>query len=99
MNTTTKFDIVDNKERSRFEIKLGSGTAYVDYGWRNEIFELMFIFVPVEYRGKGIAEELIRFVLNHAVSNNLSIDVYCSWIAGFIRNHPEYHFLLDRSKR
>lgn len=98
MDTTTRVEIIDNKEMSRFEMRLERGFAYVDYSWRNDVFELLFIFVPVQYRGKGIAEELIKYVLNHAVANNLPIDVYCSWIAGFIRNHPEYHFLLDKNR-
>jgi uncharacterized protein len=98
MDTTTKVEIVNNKEMSRFEMKLGSDIAYVDYGWRNDVFELLFIFVPVQYRGKGIAEDLIKYVLNHAVANNLSIDIYCSWIAAFVRNHSEYHFLLNKNR-
>lgn len=94
MNNTNQIKIIDNQERRRFEIKLADDYAYVNYRLRNQVLELIYIFVPVPYRGKDVAEELIRYVLNDAVANNLKIIVYCSWIAGYVRSHPEYHSLL-----
>ena len=94
MEKTYQLKIIDNQEKSRFEIKLENDFAYVDYRWRNQVFELLYIFVPVPYRGKGVAEELIKHVLDFAVTNNRKIVVYCSWIAGYVRSHPEYHSLL-----
>jgi predicted GNAT family acetyltransferase len=89
-------NIVNNKEASRFEIKLGNDEAFVDYRWRNDVLELLYIFVPVAHRGKGIAEELIKHVLDDALAGNRKIVVYCSWIAGYVRSHPEYHSLLQQ---
>jgi len=99
MSTVNQVEIANNKEKGRFEIRLGNDYAFVDYRWRNEVFELMYIFVPVHYRGKGISEELIKHVLDFALENNLQINVYCSWIAGFVRSHPEYLPLVERHQR
>ena len=96
MNYTDEMKVINNKEKSRFEIKLGEEYAYVEYGWRGEVFELIYIFVPVQHRGKGISEELIRYVLDDALASNRKIVVYCSWIAGYVRSHPEYHSLIQR---
>jgi predicted GNAT family acetyltransferase len=96
MNNTRELNIINNEKESRFEIKLPNDYAFVDYRWRNDVLELMYIFVPVPYRGKGIAEELIKFVLDDALANNRKIVVYCSWIAGYVRSHPEYHSLMQK---
>jgi uncharacterized protein len=97
MNNTRQLNIVNNENKSRFEIKLADDYAFVDYRQGKDILELMYIFVPVAYRGKGIAEELIKYVLDEALANNRKIVVYCSWIAGYVRSHPEYHSLLQKA--
>ena len=94
MNNTDEIKIVNNETASRFEVKLADTYAFVDYRSRDGVSELHYIYVPPQFRGKGIAEELIKYVLDDAAANNRKVIVYCSWIAGFIRSHPEYHPLL-----
>ena len=96
MNTTDQLNIVNNEQKSRFEIKLREDYAYVDYRLRNDVFELLFIFVPTAFRGTGVAESLIKYVLDECVAKKRKVNIYCSWIAGYVSRHPEYHVLLSR---
>ena len=95
MNNTEQLNIVNNEEKNRFEIRLSQDYAFVDYRRRNELFELLYIFVPPAFRGTGVAESLIKHVLDECVQEKRRINIYCSWIAGFVRRHPEYHVLLN----
>jgi predicted GNAT family acetyltransferase len=94
MHDVNQLSVINNEEKSRYEIKLNDHWAYVDYRSRGDFFELMYIFVPVPFRGKGISEKLIKHVLDEQLAKNRKIKVYCSWIAGYIRSHPQYHALL-----
>ena len=70
------------------------GVAYVDYRWSDEILLLLYIFVPVPFRGKGISSVLLEHVLNYAIERKVKIKVFCPYIAKYIRMHPEYQGLL-----
>jgi uncharacterized protein len=96
MNNTEELNVINNEQKSRFEIKLTEDYAYVDYRSRNGLFELLYIFVPPAFRGTGVAESLIKHVLDECVNEKRKINIYCSWIAGYVRRHPEYHDLVTR---
>ena len=96
MNNTDQLNVVNNEQKSRFEIKLRDDYAFVDYRQGGDVFELLYIFVPTAFRGTGVAESLIKYVLDECVTEKRKINIYCSWIAGFVRRHPEYHVLLTR---
>ena len=58
--------------------------------------DVSIIFVPPAFRGTGVAESLIKHVLDECVAEKRKVNIYCSWIAGYVRRHPEYHALLTR---
>jgi len=84
-----------NEEKLRFESTLNNGNGYIDYRWYKGSLALVHIFVPVESRGKGVPEALAEFALQYAKQRKLKIMVYCSYIAKYIKQHPEYEYLKD----
>jgi hypothetical protein len=94
MNDTKKYTVVINEGSNQFEIRLEDDVAYIDYKWYNEMLILLYIFVPVPYRGKNISTILIRYALDHAREKGVKIKVFCPYIAKYIRMHPEYQDLL-----
>lgn len=89
-----QYNIVNNKERSRFEIQLDDKYAFVDYRWRNRDLAIMHTEVPKEYEGKGIAAAMVKHVLEYAKKEGLKILVYCPYTAAYIKRHPEYKELV-----
>ncbi|WP_326836882.1 GNAT family N-acetyltransferase [Amycolatopsis rhabdoformis] len=51
--------------------------------------------VEPEYRGRGIAARLVKYALDDLRARNLNLTNYCSFVADFIADHPEYKVLVD----
>lgn len=85
-----------NETEQRFEIRTGDETAFIDFRWYRETLVLLYVFVPPAYRGKGYSQALIEYALNYAKEKNVKVTVYCSYIARYMRMHPEYDYLLDK---
>ena len=67
----------------------GDEKAYIDYQWHNDKLVLLYVYVPVTHRGKGYSKALIEFAMQYARERNVRVDVYCSFIARYLRLHPE----------
>jgi len=90
-----EYKVVNNKERSRFEVALDSSTyAFVDYRWHKGNLAIMHTEVPPEYEGRGIAATMVKHVLDYARTEHLKIMVYCPYTAMYIKRHPEYNDLV-----
>jgi predicted GNAT family acetyltransferase len=85
-----------NEAGRRFEIQLDGETAYIDYRWHHETLVLLYVYVPMSHRGKGISNILIEFAMRYARENQVKLKVYCSYINGYLRRHPEHHELLSQ---
>lgn len=47
------------------------------------------------YRGQGIATRLVKHALDDLRTRGLKLTNYCSFVADFIADHPEYKELVD----
>ncbi len=89
-------DLVNNKRQFRFETLLPDGEYItLDYRWLKGSMVLMHTLVPASARGTGAGSEFVRMVLDHARSHHLKVIVYCSFVAHFMKEHPEYNDLLS----
>ena len=98
MNPSNLYIVTHNESGFRFEVPTEDGIAYVDYRWSGEILLLLYIFVPVSFRGKGISSVLLEHVLNYALEKKVKIKVFCPYIAKYIRMHPEHQGLLANNE-
>jgi uncharacterized protein len=93
--STGSEDVVHhNVEAHRYEVALPDQLAVAEYVFENGRMVFTHTFVPPEFRGRGIAEKLVRRALDDAHAKNVSVVPACSYVAAFIRRHPEYHALL-----
>ena len=92
------YNIVNNKQLSRFEIAFENGEfAVLQYRWLKGNMVLMHTIVPNDMRKQGIGAELVKYVLDYARANDLKIRPYCPFVAKYIKEHPEYEDLVDKS--
>jgi len=92
--STENLQVSVNESAKRFELQAGEETAYIDFAWQHDILNLLYVYVPIPFRGKGYSTVLIEYALKYAREKNVKIKVYCSYINGYLRRHPEHHDLM-----
>lgn len=97
MNSSEKYKVFENEAENRFEVIIENDVAYIDYKWYQDYFILLYIFVPVPFRGKSISTALIEYALKYARDKNVKIKIFCPYIAKYVRMHPEYQDLLAQA--
>ena len=81
--------IAINEKQHRFETEAGDEMAYIDYQWHKDSLVLLYVYVPIPYRGKGYSKALIEFAIQYAREHKAKVNVYCSFIARYLQLHPE----------
>jgi hypothetical protein len=81
--------------RKRYELfvddELASFAEYRISGDRVVFFHTLT--VP-EFRGRGLAAEVVRWALDDVRKRGLSIEPRCWFVADFVDDHPEYRELV-----
>jgi hypothetical protein len=104
------FDAVrDNSGLSRYELAFEGGTAFVTYrrlsgqipgrppGGSADVVALLHAEVPEQFEGHGIGSALARGALEAIRAAGNKVEPRCSFIADFIRKHPEFKDMLASS--
>ena len=86
--------VVDNQEKSRFELEVPGGPAIADYRVEGGTIVMTHTEVPGELRGQGFGEKLARGALDIVRTRNLKVVPRCPFIRKFIEKNPEYANLL-----
>lgn len=82
-------------EASRFEAALPEGLAVCAYRRDADgALALTHTEVPPAAEGRGIAAALVRAALDWARAEGLRVRPRCSYVAAYMRRHPETHDLL-----
>lgn len=88
--------VIDNPVRSRYELALDGGVAFVDYLVVGNLRVLTHTEVPPALRGRGVGAELVAGALQLARGQGVRIKARCSYVAQFIEQHPQYQDLLQQ---
>jgi predicted GNAT family acetyltransferase len=91
-----KFKVINNKEKHRFEVDLGTDIAYIEYRYQGNTKVLMHTYVPEKYRGKGNAAKLIQQVLDDQRKAKTQVMVNCAAVSRFIKENPDYNDVVVR---
>ena len=89
--------ITNNTKNLRFELMEDGELAYLEYRYYKNDIALMHTFVPDKLRGKGIAHALAKCALEFVQKEGKKMMVYCTYVAKYLQEHPEYKTLLDES--
>lgn len=84
-----------NRTAQCFEATINGHRAVAEYSIEEGRVAFTHTYVPVELRGKGIAEKLVRPALAWARSEKLRVVPRCSYVAAFIDRHAEFRDLLS----
>ena len=89
------FDIRNNEQESRIETTVDGSDAFAEYDLE-EPNRIVFThtIVPDELSGRGIAGEVVKYALDYAREQKLTVVPQCSYVAAWIKRHPDYEDLL-----
>ncbi len=86
--------VIDNGERSRFELKVEGHTAFAAYAIDGGVITFTHTVVPPVLEGRGIASRLILHALTDVKARGLRVVAQCPFVAAYIAKHPEWAPLL-----
>jgi hypothetical protein len=86
--------VVDNPERSRFELDLGEAMAVAYYKIDGDRISLLHTEVPQELSGRGIGSRLAKGVFEMLRGRGLGVVAKCPFMAAYAARAPEYARML-----
>ena len=87
----------DGPAMGRYVVRLAPGfEGEMTYRWvRPGVMSIDHTGVPPQYRGQGIAEELVKQAIADARQQGTKIIPHCSYAVAQFRRHPEWADLLE----
>lgn len=70
--------------QQRFVLTQDNATALLEYQLDGLTINFYHTFVPPEFRGKGLAEQLVRHAINWARTENYQLTASCSHVQRFL---------------
>lgn len=86
-------EIINNIDKSRFELKVIDKTCYMEYLIKMKTLIVAHTEVPVELSGQGFGKILVREAINFAKENNYKLIAVCKFTERFLNNHTEYNYI------
>ena len=83
-------EVKHNPAQGRYELDTEHGTAVAIYRQQGDRAIFTHTEVPPADEGKGIGSQLVRAALDDTRRRGLKIVPACSFVAAFLRRHPEY---------
>jgi uncharacterized protein len=74
-------------------MRIGEAIAYVDYSRAPGVTTLHYARVPDELAGAGLGSALARAALEAVRQRGDRVVAACSFIAAYLKRHPEFHGL------
>lgn len=82
-------DVVHRPDRCRFEAEVDGQVAFLDYRLTEDRVVMPHTIVPSAIEGRGVAGELTRTAVAWARERSLAIDAQCSYVRGWLAEHPD----------
>lgn len=84
-------DVEHRAQEMRFVLPIGEHEAELLYFPIDDTtLDFGHTFVPPAVRGSGAGGKIVKAALDYAVEHGLRVRPSCSFVAAFIRRHPEY---------
>jgi len=93
MTTAPSADVrvVDEPERSRFEIRVdGDVAGFTEYRRRPGLIAFIHTLIDPRFEGRGLASQLVRTALSEARSDGVSVLPFGPFVRSYIAGHTEY---------
>lgn len=89
-----EFPVIHRPEAGCFEAQIEGRLAQACYRREGDTLVLHHTEVPPALQGRGVAAALVAAALGHARAERLRVRPTCSYVAAYMRRHPETQDLL-----
>lgn len=89
-------NVVHDAGRGVFEAEVDGETSVCAYRMHGDTMVFTHTEVPPWQQGRGIAAALVAAALAHARARGCRVRPLCSYVAVYMRRHPETQDLLAR---
>ena len=86
--------VTHNPPALRFEATLKGRLAECSYQRQGDVLVLHHTEVPAALQGQGVAAALVQAALAWARAEGLRVRPVCSYVAAYMKRHPETQDLL-----
>ena len=80
----------DNKDRSRFELDVGSEVAFANYRLTPSALIITHTETPRALRGRGIGSELVKGALDLIRRDGRKVIAGCGFVVDYLQKNPQY---------
>jgi uncharacterized protein len=87
-------EIQNNEAEQRFETTVEGHLALAAYRLWDNVITFTHTEVPEALGGRGIANQLAKYALDHSRQKGYKVVALCPFIAAYINRHAEYQDLL-----
>jgi predicted GNAT family acetyltransferase len=87
-------EVSHNEAEKRFEIWIDGYLSQLDYRLQGNTIVFYYTGVPALLEGQGIAGRLTQTALDYAEEKSLNVVPLCSYVAAYIRRHPQHNKLV-----
>lgn len=87
-------DLRAGPAEGRYDYPVAGGVAIADYIRQGDTLLITHTEVPPALRGGGIGAKLVKALLDDVRAQGLKVVPLCSFVAAYIRRHPEMRDLL-----
>ncbi len=82
-------EVTDNREQSRFEIRIGDALARLAYRRRADRLVLVHTEVPEQLSGHGLGGVLTQAAIDRAAAEGLTVVPLCPFARSWLERHPD----------
>ena len=79
----------DNREKSRFELDIGSDIAFANYRLTPSAVIITHTETPAALRGRGVASELVKGALELIRRDGRKVIAGCGFVVDYLDKHPD----------
>ena len=99
MTQAIEIEVRNNEAEGRFEATLGDAVAFTEYRLLKTGILFPHTEVPPAFEGRGVGGQLVRAAMAVARERGAYVLPVCTFVAGYIRRHPEFHDLVHPDYR
>lgn len=90
----TTYELKNNRINKQYEFHIDGLIPKIEYIRAQDRIFLTHTEVPKELEGRGIGSMLIKAVLEEVERQELTLVPLCPFVAGYIKEHPEWKKLV-----
>lgn len=92
------FTVTNNEKESRFETAENKNISFLDYSINGHTISLLHTEVPEASGGKGVASALTEYAFKYAADKHLKVNIYCAFVAAYVKKHPDLKSMVQQNK-